>query len=393
MLAAEHLLDALAAAGVAAVLCKRDGRGFVAHTRTPEFLRAMHALTGELDESSLLASIEREWPTDGAQQPFALDGDGASWQCVIQPVDDTCVALLRVAETVEAGDDTFYSIVENLPDVITRHDRQFRYVYVNPAAEAATGVQGTTRIGKSHRELGAPPELVQIFESAYERVFTTGEAVVDEFSFSGVTGLRHYVGWAVPEFDHDGQVQTVLSIVRDVTEIKRLQGQLTQLARTDPLTALLNRRGFVEDLDAALQSARGGRTTLSVLLLDVDNFKDINDRFGHIAGDEVLQGIGRVLHSETGSAHIAARLGGDEFCVALVGVGRSAALSVADRIRLAINDIQVGPAPKVSVEVSIGIEEFVESDASAAALIARVDASMYQVKQGKGRPTRNTGGR
>jgi diguanylate cyclase (GGDEF)-like protein/PAS domain S-box-containing protein len=392
MLAAEHLLDALAAAGVAAVLCKRDGRGFAAHTRTPQFLRVMHALTGELDESSLLASIAREWPSGGAQRPFVLAGGGESWHCVIQPVDDTCVALLRVAETVEAVDDTFYSMVENLPDVITRHDRQFRYVYVNPAAEAATGVQGSTRIGKNHRELGAPPELVEIFESAYERVFTTGEAVVDEFSFSGVTGLRHYVGWAVPEFDHDGQVQTVLSIVRDISEIKRLQDQLTLLSRTDSLTALLNRRGFVEDLDAALQSARGGQITLSVLMLDVDNFKDINDRFGHVVGDEVLQGIGRVLEGEAGSPHIAARLGGDEFCVALVGLATEAARSVADLICLAINDIKVGSDPQVSVEVSIGIEESVDNDDSAAALIARVDASMYRVKQGKGKPTRAPGG-
>lgn len=382
MVTPERMLDALALAGVPAVLCRRTSAGAHAVTRTPEFLRVMYGVTDHFDEPTLLWRVGSAWPVCAEPVLISL---ASRWKCVLQPAGDVdaCIAMLRVPESFDEHHDTFFSIVENLPDVVTRHDREYRFVYVNPAIETSTGKSPEFRVGKTHTEAGAPRELADVFEDVYEQVFATGKRVVREFSYSGALGARHYVGEAVPEFDHDGQVATVLSIVRDITEIKRLQRQLEHLAHTDPLTGLANRRSLLDFLDGRLQRVRSGAATLTVLLLDVDAFKEINDGLGHVVGDRVLAGIADVLLDETGPHDVAARLGGDEFCVALVDADPPAVRTVEARLRRRIGAIDFGDAgsdSRLSVVVSVGVAHAEATD-DVATLLARVDALMYEAKR------------
>ena len=383
MVQTEEMLEVLAQAGVAAMFCERTGSGLTVRRRTPEYFRAMHSLTDTVDEQALLTELGQAWPTSEQSRLFPLSSVGPQWRSVARVIDSGCVVVLQPAADTATHHDTFYSIVQNLPDVVTRHDRKFRYVYINPAFEATTGVTIESRLGKDHREVGVDEQLVVAFESVYQQAFDTGKAVTAEFSYEGQAGLRHYVGRAVPEFDHDGQAQTVLTVVRDITELKRLQHQLELLARTDPLTSLANRRSFIRFLEDALVNRRTDGSALSLLLLDLDNFKYINDRFGHAAGDRVLQEIGRALLEQTGPQDIAARWGGDEFCVALVGVDESGANLFAQRIHRRIKAMSVGGAAGVSVDVSIGVAETTPADDSVASLMARVDTLMYGVKRGR----------
>ncbi len=225
-----------------------------------------------------------------------------------------------------------------------------------------------------------PENLIELWKTEHDRVFATGEGVEREFEFPGLEGSRWYLFRVIPEFDATGEVRTVLSTARDITELKLLQEQLTELAQTDSLTALLNRRSFLDRLDAELVRARNQQARLSLLLLDVDDFKSINDRFGHPGGDNVLQTIGSVLREETGAYDFAGRLGGDEFGVGLVGADPEFAQEVSDRIRRRIGELAGQQIGAGTVKVSIGMATAEASDRRVSDLIARVDQSMYSEK-------------
>jgi diguanylate cyclase (GGDEF)-like protein/PAS domain S-box-containing protein len=395
-MSAEQWLAALAAAGVPAFHCHRTDTGLTIVSRTPEFVGVMQALAGRLDERTLLTRLDAQWPATAGDGPFTIAAaHDPEWQCALQSLDSDegdHLAILSLPAAWQEPTDAFFSIVEHLPDVITRFDREFRYQYANPPMARLTGIAHETRLGRTQYEVGTSSELAGAFQAIYQQVFDTGEPAELEFDYPGTTGLRHYLGRATPEFDHEGQVQTVLSVVRDITEVKRLQHQLEQLAGTDPLTSLLNRRSFVAQLGAELERARREQGDLSLLMLDLNNFKQINDRFGHVAGDQVLEAVGRILLEETDSRHIAARLGGDEFCVALIDVGEPAAQQAAERIGQRISAIALHSGEPAGVSVSVGVATAGESDTTALDMLARVDMLMYRVKFGSADET-NTDGR
>lgn len=345
----------------------------------------MQRLSGEIDEKALLDRLADQWSVRAEGGPFTISASRAPvWQCVLQAVDahGDHLAILRLPDEWQAPDDAFFTMVENLPDVVTRFDRDYRCQYANPPMATLTAVPRAARHGKTHGEVGTSEELGTAFQRAYQQVFDTAEPVELEFSYNGTTGLRHYLGRATPEFDHEGRVRTVLSVVRDISEVKKLEQQLDLLSRTDPLTALLNRRSFTARLGTELERVQRGEGLLSLLMLDLNNFKDINDRFGHLAGDRVLKAMARILTEETGSAHACARLGGDEFCVALIDTDAAAARDVATRIGQRVNSITHADGQPIGVSVSVGVAEADARDATAVDLLSRVDILMYEVKSG-----------
>ncbi|MCV7178396.1 sensor domain-containing diguanylate cyclase [Mycolicibacterium sphagni] len=382
---AAQWLSTLAAAGVPAFHCRRATGELSIVSRTPEFMAAMQSVSGQLDERSLLARLDEQWPSSDGADSFAIAAaHEPAWHCMIRAVDaeqGEYLVILRLPEELQAPSDAFFTIVENLPDVVTRFDREFRCRYANPPMAKLTGIPTETRLGKTHVEVGISTDLATAFQAAYQRVFDTGKPVEIEFDYLAATGLRHYLGRATPEFDNEGRAQTVLSVVRDISDVRRLQHQLEQLARTDPLTSLLNRRSFTSRLGLELDRVRRSQGGFSLLLLDLDNFKDINDRFGHVAGDRVLETVGRILIEETRPQDVAARLGGDEFCVALIDTDAASAHAVAQRIGRRVSDITDEGRP-LGISVSVGIAAAEEQDLTAQHLLARVDALMYQVKSG-----------
>jgi PAS domain S-box-containing protein len=118
-------------------------------------------------------------------------------------------------------------LVENSPDVIGRFDRQLRHLYVNPAAEIATGLPPEAFIGKTHRELGMPEEIVTFFQDALQSVFNTGKERLIEFGFPTPNGIQYYESRIVPEFNPDGTIETVLKVARNITD-RRLAEEALQ---------------------------------------------------------------------------------------------------------------------------------------------------------------------
>lgn len=383
MASAEQWLATLTAAGVSAFLCRRTAAGVEITSRTTEYMGVMQTLTGRLDERSLLARLQAQWPPTGdGPTVIAASGDLA-WQCVLQSVadqPDDYLAILQLPE--HDSNDAFFTIVENLPDVVTRYDREFRCLYANPALGHTTGIPAEARLGKTYAETGAPAELTASFEAAFQRVIDTGEPIEVGFDYVGPAGRRYYLGRATPEIGLDGQVHSILSVVRDISEVKRLELQLEQLARTDPLTSLLNRRSFTARLGTELDRVQRGQGGFSLLMLDLNNFKYINDRFGHVAGDRVLEAVGRILTEEIRAQAVAARLGGDEFSVALIDTDAAGADDVARRIGQRVSHIADESGQPLGVSVSVGVAAADARDTTALELLARVDMLMYQVKFG-----------
>jgi diguanylate cyclase (GGDEF)-like protein len=170
----------------------------------------------------------------------------------------------------------------------------------------------------------------------------------------------------------------------------QLLGEIERLATRDSLTGLANRRLFDESLHREMARSQRLATPLSLLVLDVDHFKQVNDTYGHQTGDAVLRAVASALVANTKNFDVAARYGGDEFVVLLPGCSRDDSMGVAQRVRSGIA-AYVGEAP---VTVSAGIATTPDNAADAERLMAAADAALYEAKRtGRDRVAASTRGR
>jgi diguanylate cyclase (GGDEF)-like protein len=180
----------------------------------------------------------------------------------------------------------------------------------------------------------------------------------------------------VTEMDHDVRQR----IANRTEALERKIGTLTHQASRDPLTGLFNRRGLNEHLGKAIErAAKGG--ALSVLMMDVDNFKPLNDTLGHAAGDELLRSIGQILRSTLRENDLAFRCGGDEFVIVLEGCDEPAAIALANRVMELMDalakTVKVVNPPRLSIGVA-ALDR--KSAQTPEALLEAADKRLYAVK-------------
>ncbi|MBS1177438.1 MAG: hypothetical protein H6R06_1850 [Proteobacteria bacterium] len=164
--------------------------------------------------------------------------------------------------------------------------------------------------------------------------------------------------------------------------VTRLLGRLQQLARRDALTGLLNRRAMHAALDQHARQRRRAADTFSVLMIDVDHFKDVNDRHGHEAGDHALMHISRLMAQALRTQDRLARFGGEEFLVLLPASNLARALAEAESLRLQVRSqpLELGEL-SVPLSVSIGVAEWAGSSEDLSRLLARADDALYRAKR------------
>jgi diguanylate cyclase (GGDEF)-like protein len=279
----------------------------------------------------------------------------------LEALNDQLYSQARQLRNSEAN---YRALLENNLDAILVVDKSGIIRFANPAAQELL-------LRPRHELINSPCEFLLLAGDVREIDIprADGDAVVAQ--------LR------VVETFWEGEVAYLASL-HDITERKRYERKIHEqqmklqeanttlqaLATLDGMTGLLNRRAFGEKmLDEMRRSARYG-WPLSVLLMDVDKFKQYNDTFGHPAGDEVLKSVARLLQEQARSSDIVARYGGEEFIALLPNTDREAAHILAERVRVAIES---APWVERAITVSIGIATMTPQVVGDAALLTEAD--------------------
>lgn len=210
-----------------------------------------------------------------------------------------------------------------------------------------------------------------------------GRAGMLEFRFrQSDGGYRWLDARYAPIRDDSGRLRLVEGVALDVTERKEAAEKIALLARTDALTALANRRAFIDALQRAFAAAKRGGSLFSLLYIDVDHFKDINDTLGHSCGDSVLEALAERLKEHCRESDVVARLGGDEFAVLQTQVRDSSdAMAMASKIRAVLAAPYALPGGDVRATVSIGVAIYASETPRADMMLVQADLALYRAKE------------
>jgi diguanylate cyclase (GGDEF)-like protein/PAS domain S-box-containing protein len=331
-------------------------------------------------------------------------------QCVTNPATDGMQAAsghapalpASLASTIApAADLAFaYQLMEMLAIPAFVLDSHAHVLIWNRACERLTGVPANEVVGTDHhwRSFYDEPrptladlviqnrldEIRHIYPRHGKTQVTASPLSVETWCDMPRAGKRRYLAAdASPIFDEQGRLKAVVETLRDLTEEKMARLALEKLATRDGLTGLANRRCFDDTLAAEWARALRQRQPISLLMVDVDNFKAYNDANGHLGGDECLKRIATAVASEMRANDLVARYGGEEFAVILPNQALKGAAIVAERIRRRVEQLRLpnGLAPLRQVTVSIGAATAIAgADNSANELVAIADAALYRAK-------------
>jgi len=267
--------------------------------------------------------------------------------------------------------------------VITSRDGTIEWV--NPAFTALSGFTREEAVGRNPSIQRSGLHDAAFYGEMWDTILSgrTWEGELTNVRKDGSCYVEDLT--ITPVRDEAGQIVHFVAVKRDVTERRRHEEAIVHLSRHDPLTDLANRRVVEENLVRLLARAERGIPS-ALLLVDLDNFKEVNDRAGHAAGDEVLKTFARRFQEAVRPGDLVGRVGGDEFVVLLEGAGPEEARTVAERVREKVGtmpqlDGYDGPAVGASVGVAL-----VAGHRSAGEVIETADAALYDAKAaGKGR--------
>jgi len=293
----------------------------------------------------------------------------------------------RFETELQVRENEIKSIVEHVPDMIARYDRAGRVLYVNPAVENLTGIRPSLFFGRTLVEAGLDAASAKVIMDNVWETIRLGQTRQSRDIFRCETRSRYFLTM-VPEVDRSGAIDSVLAISSEITEIHEAQERLLEtqrqletanaelrgMATHDDLTGLCNRRACDDHLTQEIQKSRRHDEPLSLVLMDIDHFKQFNDTHGHAAGDQVLREVARALESTVRPCDVVARYGGEEFAIVLAGTSLEGALGATERCRLAVCVAGIYG----SVTASFGVATW--DGESPEQLSARADLALYAAK-------------
>jgi diguanylate cyclase (GGDEF)-like protein/PAS domain S-box-containing protein len=290
----------------------------------------------------------------------------------------------RAGKELERTRNFLDTVLENVPaTIIVKDAKDLRYILLNRASEDFYGVPRERFLGKTARDV-FPAGDADDMEARDRRSLAEGTRHV--FNARPVetpaNGRRLVTSTRVSIADATGAPQYLVNVIQDVTEHKRAEARIAHLAHFDGLTDLPNRAAFNECLATTLERAGREKERFALLCLDLDRFKEINDVFGHVAGDALLRKVAERIAGATGEAFLA-RLGGDEFAVIASGGPQPAGAAVlAERLMAAFAEDFAVADDQLHVGVSIGIAIYPADGADVSSLLANADAALHRAKTG-----------
>jgi len=293
--------------------------------------------------------------------------------------------------TTPAQPDLLLEMIGALPDPVFILTETGRYLGVAGGKDADNYHDGSSLVGLRLSDVMTREKadwfIAQIHTSLREEKLHIVEYSLSQTDVkglensSGPSGELWFEGRLQPlSKSYDGE-RAVVWVARNITSRHQLEDELRRISETDPLTEIANRRKFLKGLNEFYTEYRRYQHPASLLMLDIDHFKNINDSFGHLAGDQVLCQISRICEDRLRKVDLFCRFGGEEFAVLLPHTEAASARSMAERLRKAIADhVYEFSYDGLKVTVSIGISEIHPEDSSIDEVIKRADASLYQAK-------------
>lgn len=285
--------------------------------------------------------------------------------------------LQMANEQLSLSETRMRAIANNIPALISHLDKDQRYLFSNSFSGQVFGMDTTTMIGKSVREIRGE-QLYQDLKPYIEAALN-GESVSFEGK-SDVNGrLYFYQTSYVPDRKHSGEVQGFFALTFDITDLKLAEAELERLSRIDSMTHLANRRHFEERLTAALVRGHLANESITLLYLDIDHLKKINDENGHAAGDAVITTFAERLQRCVQTDDLVARLGGDEFAVLIENPSPDSGENIAKKFRAIMERPIIVDEIKLVVTASIGVAYCAQTP-SAKELMRLADNALYAAK-------------
>jgi len=299
----------------------------------------------------------------------------------------------RLEEALRRNEAQLTTILDNLKAHVYIKDINYCYTYVNEDMCQYLGKSKQEIEGKTDSEIFGK-KIAERFHTSDQQVFTYRENCSSiEKSRHYQTGKKRYF-WSVkvPLINDLGNTYALLGISTDVTEQKRLEQELRELASTDVLTGVNNRRHFIELFERDFKRAKRYETSLSLIMLDIDHFKSINDSYGHSVGDDAIKAMTHLCEESLRDTDVIGRIGGEEFAILLPQTDITGAWQIAQRIRLATEQhrFENNTEKTFSFTASFGVTELKTDDSSPDDLLKRADIALYEAKsQGRNRVCEN----
>jgi diguanylate cyclase (GGDEF)-like protein/PAS domain S-box-containing protein len=319
-------------------------------------------------------------------------------------LEQQMAALEQARQALQQSEQRYRLIADWLDDVIWTLDRLGCFTYISPSIEKLTAHRPEALLHQPAAAVlsaSSVPLIEQAFQAALgqvqaglpiepfraelEQICRDGQVIWTEWTMNGL-------------YDPDQQFSGFVGVTRDIRERKLYDAELREArdaaeaanlallsanavlhgqATTDPLTGVSNRRHFEQALAAQISRTRSYGEPLSLLIVDLDEFKIINDRFGHQVGDRVIVELARLLKASVRKADLLARWGGDEFVVMLPHTGPDEALQLAEQLRLSVS-VHVFPVvPKLTGSFGLAV---LQAEETAEQFFARVDHMLYAAK-------------
>ena len=286
----------------------------------------------------------------------------------------------EIEAELRESEQKFRRLFENMQDVYYRTNAQGVVQHVGPGVRRVLGYEPHEIEGRTAESYYPHSSDRDAFKAA---ILAHGE--VSDFPGQMVRRDGQVIDISISShalYDHAGNFAGVEGIYRDVTQRKNLERELQRLATTDMLTGMANRRAFLDCAESVYAHSLDNGEPLTLLMLDLDHFKSINDRFGHLEGDRALVAFAQAVKSELRASDVVGRLGGEEFGVLLPLTAIDEGLEVATRILDSLRALELvdDAGQRYGITASMGVGAFRQTDRSLRDALDRADQALYLAK-------------